>query len=102
MAFTWEFYLAMVLFFIAIVIIIVFVYLLFWPQGNIFDRLKNRIMGRKSSGVVVKGKSVSARRGGGAVTQEKGGSAIKSKGNFRMFKKKSVASEQGRVNIVGG
>ena len=49
MALTWEFYVAVILVIIAILIVIAFVYLLFNPGVDVFDRFKSLFSRKKNS-----------------------------------------------------
>lgn len=65
---------AMVLLFIAVVIVVVFVYLLLWPQNNLFDRFRTAL-------------------------KDRGKGSFLSKMGF--FKKKNVVSQNGVVGVSG-
>jgi NADH:ubiquinone oxidoreductase subunit 6 (subunit J) len=64
MAMTWEFYVAMVLIIILIAIVVAFLFLLMFPQKNIFDKIRKSLKGKKGKPASVsKPSPVSRRRG---------------------------------------
>lgn len=89
MALTWEFFVAIGLLCVGFFVVAIFVYLLFWPQSDLFDKLRGMFMKKKNRGAVVKGQKGALGRGQNVPVGGMGG-----------VKRGTVAPKKGMARIL--